>query len=418
MLRYLLGDARLVRVRRRRGWAFLDILPHTSNDGRTGDMSRRATPSEFIGVFRVLTSGRLSRYAGGGRSVTDRFEAELADFMGARRALAVNSGTSALVCALVGAGIGPGDEVLVPAYTWIATAAAPLLVGAVPVLVDVDETLTMDPDDLEARCSERTRAVIPVHMDNLVCDMDRITAVAARRGLTVIEDACQSVGVTYRGRLTGTVGHVGAYSFNQHKNISSGEGGAVVTNDDVVAERARMYHDSGAYIRDVDLDVGVEPFVGMNLRMTELASAVLRPQLRGLGRQIRRRQERRAAVARRIQDARGFRGRIAPHNDKASAVSLVIQFDEESDARAFSSKRGVTRLIDTDRHVYTNWSPVVERRFHHAPPDPLSSHPRAVNYAADVCPRTLSLLARSCRVALPPQLPRAACAPYARYLIQ
>ena len=154
---------------------------------------------EIVALGRVIASGKLSRYAAGSRGATSRFEARLSERLEVKHVLTVNSGTSALISALVAAGIGPGDEVLVPAYTWVATAIAPLAVGAVPVLVDIDESLTMDPQDIERKITRNTRAIIPVHMRNLVCDMDAIMAIAKRRRLFVLEDACQAVGVRYKG---------------------------------------------------------------------------------------------------------------------------------------------------------------------------------------------------------------------------
>lgn len=161
------------------------------------------TARGMAATVRVLGRGELGRFTGGDRSEVARFESELAGFLGTSHALAVNSGTSALVAALVGAGVGPGDEVLVPAYTWVSTAAAALAVGAVPVLVEVDASLTMDPADLKDRITPRSRAVLPVHMLNHVADMDAIMDVAAAHDLVVIEDACQAIGVTYRGARPG-----------------------------------------------------------------------------------------------------------------------------------------------------------------------------------------------------------------------
>ena len=194
---------------------------------------------EMMALGRVIASGRLARYQAGDDGMTSRFEARLREKLGTKHVLTVNSGTSALISALVGAGIGPGDEVLVPAYTWVSTAIAPLAVGAIPILVDIDESLTIDPEDIKRKITPYTKAIIPVHMRNLVCDMDVITAIAKQHRLIVIEDACQAVGVSYKGQRVGTIGEAGALSFNQHKNLNSGEGGAIVTNDDRLFTRAR-----------------------------------------------------------------------------------------------------------------------------------------------------------------------------------
>src|SRR3981081_1659118 len=165
--------------------------------------------SEFVTLGRVIASGQLLRYRGGETGFTTRFETKLQEKLGVKHVLTVNSGTSALIAALAAAGIGPGDEGLVPAYTWVSTAIAPLAVGAVPILVDINESLTIDPDDIRRKITPYTRAIIPVHMLNLVCDMDAVCAIAKQFKLKIIEDACQAVGATYRGRRVGTIGEAG-----------------------------------------------------------------------------------------------------------------------------------------------------------------------------------------------------------------
>jgi dTDP-4-amino-4,6-dideoxygalactose transaminase len=361
-----------------------------------------------------MLRGQFSRYGGRSPSVTDRFEAELARALGARHTLAVNSGTSALMCALVGAGIGPGDEVLVPAYTWVSTAAAPVLLGAVPVLVDGDESLTMDPTKILDACSEHTRAIVPVHMDNLVCDMDSISNVASEQGLVVIEDACQAMGVRYRGRRVGTIGDAGAFSFNQYKNITSGEGGAVVTSDDTIATRAGMFHDVGSYIRPRTIIEEPPAFVGMNLRMPELSSAMLRSQLRRLDALIARRRRRRDLLLEAMSRSATFEGTVVPHHSPDDAAALAVRFDDEESAIRFAQHRGVTRLLDSGRHVFTNWQPIQERRVHDGRLNPWSRHARPIDYSADRYASTLDTLARSCTIGVPPSVPLAAFAALAK----
>lgn len=360
-------------------------------------------PREIGAAIRVLSAGDLSRYSSQGPSRTTRFEQEMAGWFGTKHALAVNSGTSALICALVGAGIGPGDEVLVPAYTWVSTAAAALAVGAVPVMVEVDESLTMDPIDLAKRLTPNSRAIIPVHMINLVCNMDAIMAIAEDRQLVVIEDACQAIGVRYRGRPVGSIGHVGAFSFNQHKNITSGEGGAVITNDRRVFERASMYHDVGSYERD-DFASEEPLFVGVNLRMPELSAALLRPQLRRLGALIAKLQTHRGIVADALTSS-PYSCRLAPHNDQDHAVGLAISFDDPDEASRFGRNRGARRLLDTGRHVYTNWQSIAARRTAHAALDPYAWAARPIEFDERSCPRTLDILGRTCTVELGPGIP-------------
>ena len=322
---------------------------------------------------------------------------------GVEHVLAVNSGTSALICALVGAGVGPGDEVLVPAYTWVSTAAAAIAVGAVPVMVEVDESLTMDPIDLASRLTANSRAVIPVHMINLVSDMDAIMSVAEERQLIVIEDACQAIGVRYHGRPVGSIGHVGTFSFNQHKNIKSGEGGAVLTRDRRVFERASMYHDVGSYERD-DFTSEEPLFVGVNLRMPELCAAVLRPQLRRLRAQIDKRRVHREVVLDALASSH-YSCRVSPHHDPDHAVGLAVVFDDPEEASRFGQNRGARRLIDTGRHVYTNWQSIAARRTTHPALDPYAWAARPIDFDEHTCPRTLDILSRTCTVELAPEFP-------------
>jgi dTDP-4-amino-4,6-dideoxygalactose transaminase len=370
---------------------------------------------EIASVARVLASGNLGRYPTKRPSVTARFESEAAEFLGARHALAVSSGTGALMCALVGVGVGPGDEVLVPAYTWVSTAAAPLALGAVPVVVEVDESLTLDPTDMKAKITAATKAVVPVHMLNLVSDMDAITSVAADHGIAVVEDACQAFGVRYGGRRVGTIGDAGAFSFSQSKNISSGEGGLVVTAAERIATRAGMFHDVGSYTRAGWVPSDEPLFVGMNLKMSELASSVLLPQLRRLDAELDRMAACRRVAVEELSEEPSIR--ITRHNDPDHAMGLAVTFEDPADAQRFSRLRGAQRLIDTGRHVYLNWESVRGRRMFDSRFDPYGWAGRTDDtLGPDTCPSTLDILARTCRVRLLPNLPRTATRMVARRL--
>lgn len=358
---------------------------------------------EFTALTRVIAGGQLLRYRGGENGFTGRFESALAAKLGVKHALTVNSGTSALIASLAAAGIGPGDEVLVPAYTWVATAIAPLAVGAVPVLVDIDESLTIDPEDIKRKITPHTRAIIPVHMMNVVCDMDAIAAIAKQHRLLVIEDACQAVGVSYRGRRVGTIGDIGAFSFNQFKNLNSGEGGAVITNDDRYFTRARMYHDVGSYTREYDSESNEPVFAGVNMRVSELTGAVLHAQISKLDPLLKRLRSRHAILANAL--SKTTRLRVSPHNDPDNAVGLSVILDSVDEAKAFAGQRGVERLIDTGRHVYTNWIPIMTQRTFHDRMNPWKWAHREITYSNDMCSKTLDILARTCRVSLGPQYP-------------
>ena len=359
--------------------------------------------TELITLGRVIARGQLLRYRGGEQGFTTKFEIDLTKKLGVKHALTVNSGTSALISALAATGIGPGDEVLVPAYTWVATAIAPLAVGAVPILVDVNESLTIDPEDIKRKITPYTKAIIPVHMLNLVCDMDAITAIAKQHRLKIIEDACQAVGLTYKGRRVGTIGEAGAFSFNQFKNLNSGEGGAVLTNDDRIFTRARMYHDVGSYTREYAFESNEAVFAGVNLRVSELTGAVLHAQLPKLDPLLRRLRKRHTMMTKYL--SRTTKLRISPHNDPANAVGLSVIFDRPEDAKAFATNAGVERLIDTGRHVYTNWQPIMTQRTFHERMNPWKWANREITYSNEMCSRTLDILSRTCRVSLGAQYP-------------
>jgi 8-amino-3,8-dideoxy-alpha-D-manno-octulosonate transaminase len=196
-------------------------------------------------VLEVLRAKRLFRYYGPepGPSKVEELEKAFAEHAGTRYALAVTSGTAALICGLQGIGVGPGDEVIVPAYTWIASPGSVVAVGAVPVVAEVDESLTLDPADVERKITPYTKAIMPVHMRGTPSRMDALMDVARRHGLKVIEDAAQADGASYKGRRLGSIGDVGCFSLQFNKILTSGEGGMVITNDEQVWKRALMFHD-------------------------------------------------------------------------------------------------------------------------------------------------------------------------------
>ena len=196
-----------------------------------------AGEEEIEAIARVIRTNALFRYGIG--QECDRFEKRYAAYLGVEHFALAASGSNALAAAMVAVGLGPGDEVLIPAHTYLATATSVLAVGAIPVIVDIDESITIDPAAVEAAIGPCTRAVVPVHMWGAACDLDAIMEIAARRGLIVIEDACQGVGGGYKGRKFGSIGHIGAFSFNYYKNMTSGEGGGVSVNDERLAKRVR-----------------------------------------------------------------------------------------------------------------------------------------------------------------------------------
>ncbi|HPP54557.1 MAG TPA: aminotransferase class I/II-fold pyridoxal phosphate-dependent enzyme, partial [Thermoguttaceae bacterium] len=212
-------------------------------------------------VLDVLRSRTLFRHYGPAKpKYVETLEAAAREFYGVRYALAVNSGTGALTTAMAALGIGPGDEVIVPSFMWVATVAAVVQANAIPVLCEVDESFTMAPADLEKKITRRTRLIVPVHMAGSPCDMDRIMAIAAQHGIPVLEDVAQANGGCYRGRKLGTFGAMGIFSFQLNKNATAGEGGLLVTNDERLYWRAFSAHDMSLFWRDAQ-PVDPEPDV-------------------------------------------------------------------------------------------------------------------------------------------------------------
>src|SRR5262245_50657127 len=189
-------------------------------------------------VTDAVSKGWISSSGG----FVGEFEKKFAEYLGVRHAVTASNGTAALHLAIAAAGIGPGDEVLVPTFTMIASAAAVCYTGAKPVFVDCDEkTWNIDPAQLEARITKRTRAVMPVHIYGHPCDMDPIREVASRHGLVIVEDAAEAIGSRYKDRLCGGLGHLGCFSFFANKVITTGEGGMVVTDDDRLYDQVRYF---------------------------------------------------------------------------------------------------------------------------------------------------------------------------------
>ena len=232
------------------------------------------------------------------------FERAFADYQGAGFGVSVSSGTTALEAALMALGIGSGDEVIVPPYTFVATASAVLRVNAVPVFADIEpHSLCLDPADVERKLTARTRALIPVHFGGRVADMDRLLALARPRGLHVVEDACHSWGSQWKGKGTGAIGDCGVFSFQASKNITSAEGGMILTDDGTLAERCRAVTNCGRLPGDSWYEHSI---VASNLRLTEFQAALLLAQLTRLPGQTRTREANAAILDAGLRDIPGI----------------------------------------------------------------------------------------------------------------
>ena len=356
---------------------------------------------EVEAVRRVIESQKLFRYGEAEGGETDKFESEWSDKIGVKHTIAMTSGTAALICAMAGLEIGPGDEVIVPAYTFMATALAPLAVGAVPVLADIDESLTLDPEDFERKITPRTKAVVPVDMCGLPCDMDAIMKIAGKHNVLVVEDACQALGGSYRGRRLGSMGDVGAFSFNYYKIITCGEGGALVTNGAEIYERALIQHDGGCTFRHHASGIGIPFFAGLNFRMNEILSAILRVQLTRLDGILSALRAEKRRMMEELASKTAFSFNPINDADGECATTLALLFESAERVRGFLEhlkEAGVSAYspIDSDRHVYVNWEPLMEKRgAHHPARDPLRLPGPVPEYSPDMCPTTLSILERT-----------------------
>lgn len=293
--------------------------------------------AEEQAVLEVLRSKSLFRYYGPevlGKAT--EFERRFAARIGSRHALAVNSGTSALKCALFAAGVGPGDEVLVPAYSYVATADVVLSLGATPVFVEIDETMTLDPVDLRKKLAERTgrkpKAICVVHLFGVAADMDPILAIAREAGITVIEDCAQSCGAMYRGKTVGQLGALGIFSFQLNKVITAGEGGAIVTDDPVLHDRAVRLHDHGNHRGD---EAAGTPCIGEGFRIGELSAALLLAQLGRLDDILSRLRSAKRTLVERLADIPQIQLTRVPDPEGDGGVSLTFLTDSpERTARA------------------------------------------------------------------------------------
>jgi dTDP-4-amino-4,6-dideoxygalactose transaminase len=279
-------------------------------------------------ILKVLRSGRWCRAGGGGK--VPEFEAAYAQLLGAKRCLATASGTTALITSLHVAGVDAGDEVICSPYTFSATYNAILIHKALPVFADTDPaTLTMDPATIESRITERTRAIVPVHIFGMPCDMDAINAIAKKHQLAVVEDACQAWLAEYRGRKCGTLGDLGCFSFQNSKHIPSGEGGAVTGNRDELLDRCHAFHNCG---RATGSFQGNGCFTrGSNFRMQHFQAVMLLQQIDKL---VQETEVRRANADYLIDQLKQIRG-VAPARLPDGGRAVWHLFPLQYDARHF-----------------------------------------------------------------------------------
>jgi dTDP-4-amino-4,6-dideoxygalactose transaminase len=320
---------------------------------------------EADAAMEVLQKGYLFRY---GNEEDPSFlhkayslEKEFADYCGADYALATTSGTASLLVSLKALGLKPGDEIIVPAYTFVASYSSCIFAGLVPVLAEIDDSLTLDPKDIERRITPLTRAIMPVHMLGNPCKMDEIMKIAQKHNLFVLEDACQALGATYKGKKVGTIGDIGAFSLNIFKTINSGDGGLVVTNDQKLYEKAFGFHDQGHKPLRTGVEVGDRETIGLNFRMSELTAAVALAQLRKADRIISTLKEKRNKLKTLIAGTEGIRFRTLNDPDGDCATLCTVIFESAEKALKVCKALGTKTVEHSGWHVYSN----MEHILHH-----------------------------------------------------
>lgn len=355
----------------------------------------RVGQKEVDAIAKVLLSGDLFRYHIGGECT--RFESRYAKYLGVKSVRMTSSGTTAITAALAGLGIGPGDEVIVPACTYMASAVSVLAVGAIPIIADVDESVTLSPKAVDALVGPQTKAVIPVHMWGLVCDMDGIMKVAKKHNLKVVEDCCQCVGGGYKGRMVGSIGHMGAFSFNFYKNMTCGEGGAVVTSDDDAVQRAACMIDCCSFYWDGRDDTFI-PHIANGSRASELEGAMMNVQLDRLPGMIKAMRKQKQQI---LDETTGIGLKPIKANslewECGTHVGYIFKTPEQ--AEKFAGIAGGFITARTGRHIYTEWDPIFAHQGGHVPamnPYNMPANKKCrTKYTKDMCQKSLDILNRA-----------------------
>lgn len=375
---------------------------------------------ELEAVTRVMRSRSLFRYYGVDlQREVEGFESEFAQFLGTSHAIAVSSGTAALSVALAALGVGPGQEVVIPAYMWVSVASAVVNRGAIPVLADIDDTFCLDPKALEEKISSKTTGIIVVHMSGAPADVEAIRDVAQRRKLFLLEDCAQCAGGSVRGQRVGTFGDIATFSFQMNKNMTAGEGGAVVTSNLRLYHRAFACHDLG-YARDDQGRLNLsDPDLclwGQGCRLDELRAAILRAQLVKLPQIIARMHRSKYRIRRALETFPQIRLRriLDPAGDTAPFL-ITTYSDPETAKRVNSALRaegivtfpqGITNVVMTDWgfHLYYNIASLVKQTSADTGGFPWSLAENAglrTEYTKGTCPVADSLFERSILLAIP-----------------
>jgi 8-amino-3,8-dideoxy-alpha-D-manno-octulosonate transaminase len=333
---------------------------------------------EIDAVTRVLKNQSPFRFYGPKPTYEARqFENEFADYIGMDFCVAVSNGTTALQVALSALEVGPGDEVIMPGYFWVSTAGAVVRLGAIPVLADVDDSMSLDPEDLEKKISERTKAVIVIHMGGVIGQISKIAEICKSRRIPLLEDCAQAAGTSQFGKMSGSFGDISIFSFQINKNMTCGEGGAILTNDKSLYERSFGIHDTG-YIKDAEgnfvLDRPELQLWGIGCRISDLAAAMARVQLRKLPSIVNRMRVFKHELVRIISPYKGIRIRQIADPEGESGGFLKMTFDDRETSYEFKRhllKSGIhvadkgfypIHMEEWGLHIYYNLPSLVHKR--------------------------------------------------------
>jgi 8-amino-3,8-dideoxy-alpha-D-manno-octulosonate transaminase len=323
-------------------------------------------PEERKEINDVMETGILMRYGFDGPRKgiwkSKELEAELCKTLGCGYAQLVSSGTAALTAAFAALGVGAGDEVIMPVFTFVASFECVLSVGAIPVLVDVDETLTLNPEAVRRAISPRTKCVMPVHMCGAMADLDALMQICKEHRLILLEDACQSFGGRYKGKYLGTIGDAGTYSFDFVKIVTCAEGGAVVTNSEDLYKKLDSYSDHGHDHKGVDRGADLHPFIGYNFRISELHSAIGLAQVRKLNQFLalqKKNQQQLKAILSQVPEI-SFRAIPDPEGDICTFLSWFLPTEEITRAVVAELKQqgilaGNFYWYDNNWHYIRKW---------------------------------------------------------------
>ena len=341
------------------------------------------------------------------------FEKAFTKYFGSQYALGVSSGSCALKIALTALDIGPGDEVICPAFTFMATYEAVLEVGAMPVMADIDDTLNLDPDDIPNKITPRTKAIIPVHMCGAPARMDKILKVARKHKLLVLEDNAQACGASIKGKMTGTIGQMGIFSFDHYKTITTGEGGMILTDNLDLYHRAEWYHDHGHdHLSTVSRALDGRTILGFNYRMNEIQGGMGLAQLRKLNRVLAAQRKNKAAIEAMLAPIPGLKFRAVPDPAGDSATHLGFNLPTAEQAKAFQkalSAEGVGTICFKENfwHYVPNWEHFLAKSTAQTKSPFTDPRNRKVTFSRKAIPRAEDLLGRTLIMGISVKMPAA-----------